>query len=91
METSQSKRKNSRSNKVVRFEPQDLELINANPIIRVSFEQARCIHLCEKIQGYNAQITKQFVLNFTGVSATIVGINFQVTKEAMSATMEIPL
>jgi recombinational DNA repair ATPase RecF len=41
METSQSKRKNARSGRVVRFEPQDLKLINEDPTIRVSFEQAR--------------------------------------------------
>jgi hypothetical protein len=31
METSQRKRKNARSGRVVRFEPQDLKLINADP------------------------------------------------------------
>jgi hypothetical protein len=60
MTTPQRKRKNARSGKVVRFEPQDLKLVNADPTIRVSFEQAGCIRFCENIQGYNVQLTKQF-------------------------------
>jgi hypothetical protein len=85
MATSQSKIKNEGSDKVVRFEPQDLKLINVEPMFRVSFEQDGYISFYENIQGYNAQLTKQSTLNFTGVSATIVGISFQVIEETMSA------
>jgi hypothetical protein len=48
-----------------------------------------CFH--ERIQGYNAQLNKQFALDLTGVSATIVPITFQVTKETMLVATEIPL
>jgi len=37
------------------------------------------------------QLTKQFSLKFTGVSATIAGITFQVTEETISAVIEIPM
>jgi hypothetical protein len=90
MKTLQSKRKNARSGKVVRFEPQDLTLVNADPTIRVSFEQDRCIRFCENIQGYNAQLTKQFSLTFTGVSTTIDGITFQVSEETISVATRDP-
>jgi hypothetical protein len=79
MTTPQQKRKNVRSRKVMRFEPQDLKLVNTDPKIRVSFEQVGYIRFCEKFQGYNAQLTKQFSLNFNGVNATIAGITFQVS------------
>jgi hypothetical protein len=46
---------------------------------------------CEGIQGYNVKLDEHFALNFTGVSATIVGITFQVTEETMSVATEIPL
>jgi hypothetical protein len=91
MTTPQRKRKNARSGKVVRFEPHNLKLVNTDPMIRVSFEQAGCIRFCEKVQGYNVQLTKQFSLNFTGVSATIAGITFQVSEETISAATEIPM
>jgi hypothetical protein len=47
--------------------------------------------LCERIQGYNAQLAEKFSLNFTGVSATIAGITFQVTEETMSVVTKIHL
>jgi hypothetical protein len=75
----------------MRFEPQNLKLVNADPMIRVSFEQARCIRFCEKVQGYNAQLTMQFSFNFNGVSATIAGITFQVSEETISVATEIPM
>jgi hypothetical protein len=49
MVVSQSIRKKARSGRAVRFEPQDLELINEDPTIRVSFEQTRCMCFCERI------------------------------------------
>jgi hypothetical protein len=73
MAVSQSIRKKARSGRVMRSEPQDLELINEDPTIRASFEQARCMRFCENIKGYNAKLAEQFTLNFTGVSATIAG------------------
>jgi hypothetical protein len=91
MAASQRKRKNARSGRAMRFEPQDLKLINADPMIRVSFEQVICMCFCERIQGYNAQLDEQFTLNFTGVSVTIAGITFRVMEEIMLAAMEIPL
>jgi hypothetical protein len=90
MAVSQSIRKKARSGKAVRFEPRDLELINEDPTIRVSFEQVVCMCFCERIKGYNAKLVEQFTLNFTGVGVTIVGITFQVTEETLSAATEIP-
>jgi hypothetical protein len=36
------------------------------------------------------KLAKQFTLSLTGVSATIAGMNFQVTEETLSVAMEIP-
>jgi hypothetical protein len=90
MAVSQSIRNKARSVWDVKFEPQDLELINEDPAIRVSFEQAGCTCFCERIKGYNVTLAEQFTLNFTGVSATIVGITFQVMEVTLSVVMEIP-
>jgi recombinational DNA repair ATPase RecF len=49
MAVSQSIRNKARSGRVVRFEPHDLELINEDPKIRASFEQAGCMHFYERI------------------------------------------
>jgi hypothetical protein len=44
MEVSKSIKKKARSGKAVRFESQDMELINEDPKNRSSFEQARCMN-----------------------------------------------
>jgi hypothetical protein len=51
---------------VLRYEPQSLNLVNSDPAFRVSFEKARCIRFCEKIQGYNIQLKNEFSLNYNG-------------------------
>jgi len=76
MEVSQSIRKKVRSGRAVMFEPQNLELINEDSEIRVSFEQARCMHFCESIKVYNVKLVEHFSLNFTRVSVTIARITF---------------
>jgi hypothetical protein len=81
MTTPQSKRKNARSEKVVRFEPQDLKLVNSYLTIRVSFEQAGCIRFYENFKGIMHKLTKWFTLNFTGVSATIAGSLFKCQRK----------
>jgi hypothetical protein len=91
MVVSQSIRKKARSGRAMRFEPQDLELINEDSTIKASFEQVGCFHFYERIKGYNAKLAEKFSLNFIGVSTTIVGITFRVTDETLSAAMEIPL
>ena len=58
METSQRKIKNVRNGRAVRFEPWDLKLINSDLTIIVSFEQDKYMCLCERIQGYNAQLVE---------------------------------
>jgi hypothetical protein len=91
MAISQSIRKKARSGRAMRFEPQDLELINEDPTIKEYFEQTGCMHLCERIQGYNAKMVEQFALNFIRVSTTIARITFQVTEETLSSATEIHL
>ena len=90
MVVSQSIRKKTRSGRAAKFEPPDLELINEDPTIRVSFEQTRCMCFCERIKGYNVKLAEQFALNFTGVNATIARITFHVTKVTLSVATEIP-
>jgi len=50
--TSQENNKYNGGN-VLTYEPQELTLVNLDPTYMVSFEQARCMRFCEKIQGYN--------------------------------------
>lgn len=76
---------------IVRFEPQNLTFINVDPTIRVAFEQVGCIRFCEKIQGYNAQLTKEFVMSFDGLEAKVGALTFPVIEVKIAIAMEIPL
>jgi hypothetical protein len=75
---------------VLRYEPQSLTLVNSDPAFKVSFEQVGCMRFCEKIQGYNMQLTKEFSLNFNGVQTTIVEVIFPVSEETIDAATKIP-
>jgi hypothetical protein len=58
MMTSQNIRKRVQIGITMRPEPQDLALINEDPNVKAYFEQVRCMHYCEKIQGYNVKLAE---------------------------------
>jgi hypothetical protein len=88
--TTQQKKKH-RGGNVLRYEPQSLSLVKSDPAFRVSFEQVGCIRFCEKIQGYNQQLTKEFSLNYNGVQKTVVGVIFPVSEGTIVVATEIPI
>ena len=88
--TSQEKKKYKGGN-VLRYEPQELTLVNSDLAYRVSFEHVGCMRFCERIQGYNVKLTREFSLNFNGVNKIIVGVTFPVLEETISAVIEIPI
>jgi hypothetical protein len=87
--TTQGKNKYNKRGSVLRCEPQSLNLVNSNPPFRVSFEQSSCMRFCEKIQGYNAQVTNDFFLNFNGVQTRVVDITFQESEDIVDVATEI--
>jgi hypothetical protein len=90
METLEGRRRNTKGGDIVRFEPQGLRLVNADPTIRASFEQVGCIRFCEKIQGYNMKVEKEFPLSFNGIGAKVGNIQFQVSEDTIVSVTEIP-
>ena len=88
--TTQGKKK-YRGNNVLRYEPQGLNLVNSDPALRVSFEYIGCIRFCEKIQGYNIQLTKDFSLNYNGVQKKFARVIFTLSEETIAIAIEIPI
>lgn len=76
---------------IIRFEPQDLALVNLYPTIRVAFEKNGCIKFCENIQGYNVQVNKEFSLYFTKVEAKVGYLRFPVSEVNISVATRIHL
>jgi hypothetical protein len=68
-----------------------MTLVNSDPAYKVSFEQVGCMIFCERIQGYNVHLTKEFTLNFNGVNRVIAGVIFPVSEETISTTTNIPI
>ena len=60
MTTPKRRRKNVKGANFVRFGPQGLNLVNADPTIKTYFEQVGCIRFCEKHQGYNKHVAREF-------------------------------
>jgi hypothetical protein len=71
MTTPEHRRKNVKGGDFMIFEPQGLSLVNNDPTIRASFEQVGCVRFCEKLQGYNKQVAREFAENFDGVKAKV--------------------
>jgi len=90
METNPTPNRIKQRGKLVRFEPQSMELLNANPVFRDSFQQVGCLRFCEKLKGHHVQVDKNFVLNFIGKRTKVGPLEFDVTVDSISARTEIP-
>jgi hypothetical protein len=86
MTTSKQKRKNVRSEEIMRFEPQGLSLVNTDPMIRASFEQVDCIKFCKKLQGYNRQVVREFAENLGGTNNKVGNLHLQVSEDSIPTT-----
>jgi hypothetical protein len=88
--TLEGRKKTTKGGDIVIFETQDLKLVNADTIVMVAFEQVGCIIFCEKLQGYNMQVTKDVSLSFYGIGAKVGNIQFQVSEDTIVVVIEIP-
>jgi len=83
-------RKEHRSGRCLRSEPEGLYIILRNGEVERAFKQVGCWNFCEKLQGGHMQITKEFALNFTGMNSKVGVLELLVTLEAISTIIEIP-
>jgi hypothetical protein len=73
-----------KGNAIIHIKPQDLVLFEADPTFRLSFERVGCMNFCQKIQGFNQQVTKYFALHFDGVKTKVGNLEFVVTPQTIS-------
>ena len=88
--TSRAGKKVYKGGAIIRTEPEDLVLFDADPTFRASFERVGCMNICQKIQGFNQQVTKDFALHFDGVKTKLGDLEFVVTPQTISAATRIP-
>lgn len=83
-------RKEHRSGKCLRTEPEGLDLALRDEGVKKAFKDAGCWNFCKKLQGGHVQVTKDFALNFTGLNSKIAMLEVQVSPEAIAIITEIP-
>jgi hypothetical protein len=88
--TSVENKRYNKGGEVCRFEPQGMDLINSDPMYRTSFQQVGCLTFCERLQGYNTEVAKQFSLNFDGNKTNIGPLEFLVSEKTIVAATEMP-
>lgn len=85
-----AERKDHRSRKCLRNEPEGLEITLKNKEIEHAFKQAGCWNFCKKLQGGHAQVTKEFALNFTGLNSKVGMLELLVSPDMIATVIEIP-
>ena len=75
-----------------RFEPSNLQEINASPYAKRSFENSACLRFCERIQevGCHAQLTSLFSTSFKRNKVFIASIQFTISAEVIASATGIP-
>ena len=72
-------RKEHRSGKPLRTEPEGLDITLRDEGVKKVFKNAGCWNFCKKLQGGHAQVTKEFSLNFTGLNSKVAMLEVQVS------------
>jgi len=85
-----AERKDHRSGRCLRNEPEGLDITLKNREVEHAFKQAGCWNFCKKLQGGHAQVTKEFALIFTGLNSKVGMLELQVSPDIISIVTEIP-
>ena len=83
-------KKEHRSGRCQRKEPEGLDLALRDEGVRKAFKDAGCWNFCEKLKGGHAQVTKEFALNFIGLNSKVSMLEIQVSPEVIANVTEIP-
>ena len=78
-------KKEHRSGRCQRAEPEGLDLALRDEGVKKAFKDAGCWIFCEKMKGGHTQVTKEFALNFTGLSSKVSMLEFPVSPEAIAS------
>jgi len=83
-------KRENRSGRCLRTEPEGLDLTLKDEGVARAFKQAGCWRFCEKLKGGHTEVTKAFALNFSGLNSKVALLEFPVSPQVISAVTEIP-
>jgi hypothetical protein len=85
------KKKSHKGGKVVRTEPVDMHLFEAEPITREVFQRVGCLSFCQNMQRGHPEVTRHFSLHFDGLKTKVGDLEFEVSETSISAATGIPI
>ena len=85
-----AERKDHRSGRCLRNEPEGLDIILKENVVEQAFKLVGCWRFCEKLQGGHMQVTREFDLNFTGLNSKVGVLELPISLEVISTVTEIP-
>lgn len=83
-------KKQHRSSHFLRTKHESIEVLIRDKAVVEAFKKAGCWKFCKKLQGGHTQVTKEFVLHFSGLSTKFEMLNLQVSPEIIALVIEIP-
>jgi hypothetical protein len=90
METPQ-KNKSHKGGTVVRTEPADMHLFEAEPMVREVFQRVGCLSFCQNMQRGHPEVARQFASHFDGLKTKVGDLEFEVSEASISAATGIPI
>ena len=78
-----AERKDHRSGRFLRNEPEGLDIILKNNEVEQAFKQVGYWRFCEKLQGGHMQVTREFALNFIGLNSKVGVLEFPISPEVI--------
>jgi len=85
-----AERKDHRSGRCLRNEPEGLNIILNNDEVEQAFKQVGSWRFCEKLQGGHMQVNREFSLNFTGLNSKVGVLELPISLEVISIVIDIP-
>jgi hypothetical protein len=89
METPQ-KKKSHKGGTVVRTEPSDMHLFDAEPMVREVFQRVGCLSFFQNMQRGHPEVARQFSLHFDGLKTKVGDLEFEVSEASIAAATGIP-
>jgi hypothetical protein len=90
METPQ-KKKSRKGGTVVRTEPTDMHLFEAEPMAREVFQRVGYLTFCQNMQRGHAEVARKFASHFDGLNTKVGDIDFEVSETSISTAIGIPI
>lgn len=87
----EDKKGTHKGGEIVRLEPHGMNVLNANPGYEEFFRKARCLRICQKMDGHHVGVSHLFVVNFEEGVSRAKDLIIPVTKLDISMATGIPV